>query len=232
MLPMQLLRRMVQVGACAAGLALLASPVYGAPKRSNGNTSCVAAYKDADAMAKTGKLREAKTTMLKCTPASCGSNLRRECARRVSEFEADIPTIIPIVMNEDGQPVTGIEVSMDGEPLSNQADGRAFAVDPGQHVFSFKSDRGVLANYKTMIIQGQRNRTIEITLRDGDSPLAKSNVPLAPAPSGALSKASLVRQPDSGEVMMVSGQADGGRRISTTTYLLATAAVLGGAATW
>ena len=224
MLQNNLLRRTVQFGVCAAVLVLWATPGMSAP------AACVFAYKNAETLAKAGQLREAKTSMLKCAHPTCGGNVSRECGRRVAEIESDIPTIVPIVINEDGETVTDVSVTMDGEVIAARTDGRAVPVDAGRHEFIFRSGRQLLATVRTVIVQGQRNRTIEIALRSGRTPLAKSNIPATAAPPG-LERASMVENSNDDEEApaMAPGDAHSlsGRYVSTTTYVMGAAAALG-----
>ncbi len=200
MLHQILLRRTVQVAACAAVLLLNVTIGEGAPRRARrgpaaggggggGNPACINTYRNADALYKSGKLRQAKATMLRCAVATCGPNVRRECARRVITIENDIPTIVPIILSEAGKAVTDVTMLLDGEVLKAKTDGRAVPVDPGRHLLSFRSGSDVLASFETVFVQGQRNRTIEVSLQAGGNALAKSSIPLtaaAPPPADPL----------------------------------------------
>ena len=213
------------LGACAAAVALGASPAEAAPKRGPG--SCAFSYSHAETLAKAGQLREAKASMLKCATGSCSDNVRKECARRVTEIESDIPTIVPLVVNENGETVTEVTVTMDGELVAARTDGRAVPVDPGRHEFVFQTNRTVLATLRTIIVQGQRNRTIEVSLRPGQVALTKSSVPTAPAP-GALAPAGLVEaEDDMVEPAAPDVPPSRGRTFTPTTMILGGVAVLG-----
>jgi hypothetical protein len=223
MLHQNLLRRSVQLGACAAALVLGTS----AGQAATGG-SCGSAYRNAETLAKAGQLREAKASMLKCAVGSCASSIRKECARRVTEIESDIPTIVPLVLDEKGQTLTEVSVTMDGELVAARTDGRAVPVDPGRHEFVFQTKGAVIATHLTVVVQGQRNRTIEISLRPGQEALAKSSVPTLPAP-GALAPASMVQavEDDMVEPSVADAPPRRGRSFTPTTLILAGGAVLG-----
>jgi hypothetical protein len=213
-----LLRRMVQIGVCAALLFTWLPAAQSARK-----TTCASAWRDAKSLIKSGQLRQAKSSMLRCAVAACGARLRQECAQRVAEIEGEIPTIVPVVKDSGGNPLTELKMMMDGELVADKIDGRAVAVDPGPHQFTFEGKRGVLASYKTVILKGQRNRTMEVTLGAwGREPVVKTRVPpgfLAPSMKGADTPAfNLVYDEET------SG---GGTRIGAGTYALAAVGALG-----
>ena len=205
-----MLRRMVQIGACAAILAVWQLPAYAAP------AACVAAWRNADKLVKVGQLRAAKVSMLKCAHYTCGGVLSKECGRRVAEIENDTPTIVPVVKDEDGDALADVSLAMDGELVANRIDGRAVMVDPGTHEFTFQRGNRVLASYQTTILQGQRNRTVEVSL-DGDRPMVKTRLPpgslvgaaIAPSASGAAAEGQQLNfTPD-----QVEEESGGGRRV-------------------
>jgi hypothetical protein len=68
---------------------------------------------------------------------------------------------------------------MDDEPLVSRIDGRAVAVDPGMHAFTFHGDDGATATEKVMILQGQHNRALTVSLP------ASSGARAAPAEEAA-----------------------------------------------
>jgi hypothetical protein len=214
----RMLRRTVQIGACAAVLAAWLPPAQGAP------AACVVAWRNADKLAKVGQLRSAKTSMLKCAHHTCGTVLHKECSRRVAELENDTPTIVPVVKDEDGNAVSDVDVVMDGEVVASGIDGRAVMVDPGTHEFTFQRGNRVLASYRTTILQGQRNRTVEVSLRDEDRPVVRSRLPPGAVVAGAAGRSGA-------PVTMVPEQEidvdTGGRRLTPGSVTLGVVGALG-----
>src|SRR5262249_29654804 len=52
-----------------------------------------------------------------------------------------------------------------GQLLTPRIDGRALPIDPGVHEFSFETEKGVVvATQKLVILQGQRNRALNVSL--------------------------------------------------------------------
>jgi hypothetical protein len=224
---LRMLRRMVQIGACAAVLIAWLPPAYSAPK------ACVVAWRNADTLAKDGQLRAAKTQMLKCAHYTCGGALSKECSRRVVEIEADTPTIVPVVKNDSGEAITDLQLAMDGEVLATKIDGRAIMVDPGTHEFTFQTDKNVYGSYKAVILQGQRNRPIEVTLRAEDRrPLVKRRDMPGSLTAAAMRQERMRQEQemsDRPEVNFVpdEGEEPQGRRFTSGTLGLAGVGVLG-----
>ncbi len=215
----RMLRRTVQIGACAAVLAAWLPVAEAAP------AACVVAWRNADKLVKVGQLRSAKTSMLKCAHSTCGSVLYKECSRRVAEIEADMPTIVPVVKDGNGNAISDVDVVMDGEVLASRIDGRAVTVDPGTHEFTFQRGNSVLAAYKTTILQGQRNRTIEVSLRDEDRPVVRSRLPptaiVANPPGGGAGQSMSMAPEQEIDVDM------GGRRLTPGAVTLGVVGALG-----
>jgi hypothetical protein len=91
--------------------------------------------------------------------------MRRECAGRRAQLDADVPSIVPLVTDSAGEPRVLVEVRVDGVLVTSRLDGRAVAIDPGKHELSFSDDDGVFATRHLMIVQGERNRAIHVALR-------------------------------------------------------------------
>jgi hypothetical protein len=144
-----------------------------------GGSFCASAWREGNSLAKQGKLRQAMEWMLKCAQATCIPVIRNECTSRVSKIEADIPSIVASVVDASGKNVSDVQVEMDGELLASHIDGRGIPVDPGEHMFNFKTDKSTLGTQKAMIPQGQRN--VPVTLNLSSTTAAAAAVESAPA---------------------------------------------------
>jgi hypothetical protein len=131
-----------------------------------GKGACVVAYKAARKLEQSSQLREAQRAFSACSKASCGAAVRRECLMHYEQLSSDIPSVVPVVTDAAGEPVLDVKVTMDGELLTSRIDGRAVAVDPGLHEFSFSTPMGA-ATQKIVILQGQRNRPLSVSVSAG-----------------------------------------------------------------
>jgi hypothetical protein len=164
-------RRAMGHGALAAALFLSIAPGASAPARAaakgKAGGACVVAYKNAQQLEKSAQLRQAHEALRGCVKASCGA-LRQRCMAQYAQLETDIPSVIPVVTDGAGAPRTDVQVTMDGELLTSQLDGRALPIDPGLHTFVFSAEAAVFATTKIMIAEGEHNRPISVSIRSTD----------------------------------------------------------------
>jgi hypothetical protein len=149
------------VGLCARDSA--ADPAK--DKWNRGVQFCSNVYYKADQLEQSGKLRQARDMFLSGAKAYCFAAVRRDCMARYNQLELEIPSVVPVVTTQDGEPRVDVQVSIDNEPVTGRLDGRSLPLDPGLHEFTFSADGKILATEKIMIVQGQRNRAISIVLR-------------------------------------------------------------------
>ncbi len=179
------LRRTVQVVlATIVGLAILPDAAH-AKKKPLPRHECRIAYKKAQALEASAHLREARDMLLACAKATCGRFLQHECSARYTRIDSDIPSIVPLALDETGAPLVDVKIEMDGEALASHLDGHALLVNPGLHEFSFNRQGSNPVFEKIMIVQGQRNRTISVSLQASASPPAPAPVPAAPVVQSA-----------------------------------------------
>jgi hypothetical protein len=164
------IRRIFRAGAC--GAALLSSAAYGqaAPKPPETEAqACKTAYTKAEESEQAGRLREAKDLLLMCTKSGCGRLLEQECRARYTRLESDIPTIVLHVIAGDksAPPPDELQIRMDGALLTSRLD-EPMAVDPGVHEFAIRTADGMVeVSRKVMILQGDVNRPVALSLLPG-----------------------------------------------------------------
>ncbi len=184
----RVIRRSLQMGACATALLLCTTRGSTEPDRSADDKTkpdvkaCKVARKAAKDLEQSAHLRQAREAFLACAKMSCSALVRQECARRYTQLGSDIPSIVPLVTDQTGAPRVDVAVKMDGELLISRLDGRALAVDPGLHEFTFSTETGVVITQQLMIVQGQRNQPVTVSLNANDKRTQKRTL----APSVAL----------------------------------------------
>jgi hypothetical protein len=168
---MHLINRAIWVGVPAVAVVLSATGARSETTAANtaeAERTCMTAFKSAQEREKAGHLVEASQLFVACEDETCGSALWEECAANASRLRASVPSVVPLVVDDRGQPradVLDVRVKMDGVLLISRLDGRALLVDPGTHEFSFDMGAGVVAIQKVTIVRGQRNRAISVSLR-------------------------------------------------------------------
>lgn len=127
------------------------------------DASCQA-VEQTEAMRNAGHYREARTLLLECVNAQCGGDVRRQCASTLQKLDAVTPSIVVRVEDEDGNDVTDVQVSVDGEPLVTSLDGMAIPVDPGEHRFVFTRPGREPVTKTVTIREGEKFRSVEVQL--------------------------------------------------------------------
>jgi hypothetical protein len=142
---------------------------------------CGAAYGRALERVQEGRLKEAQELFGICARVACGDVMRRECAARRAQLAGDIPSIVPLVTDNAGEPRILVEVRVDGVLVTSRLDGRAITIDPGKHELAFSNDDGVFATRHLMVVEGERNLPIHVTLHAADAPALRRARELVPA---------------------------------------------------
>jgi hypothetical protein len=169
-----LMGRFFPIGACGAAILLCASAGSSEPAKEaakdakEGKRACTVAYKSAQEREHAGHLREARDLWHSCVKPTCSAFIRQECGTKFTQLENDVPSIVPMVVDDAGATHLEVQVKMDGELIASQLDGRAISVEPGTHEFTFSSEKGVFATEKLVLMQGERNRAVRIALHTGD----------------------------------------------------------------
>lgn len=160
-----------------AAVWLLASPARA------DDASCVAATEASLGLRKQGKLHDALKQLAACADASCPAEIKAECSRRIAEIDGAMPTLILSAKDGAGNDLTAVAVSMDGAPFVATLDGRAVAIDPGEHAFHFEA-AGQPGLDKTFVVrEGEKDRreTVVLGASAPSAPLAAPVAPPAPA---------------------------------------------------
>jgi hypothetical protein len=104
------------------------------------------------------RLRDERAQLRVCASASCPEEVRSECARRVAEVTAQIPTIAFSAKDASGRDRSAVRVAIDGELLTERLEGVALSIDPGEHIFVFETAGELPVTRKLVVLQGQKDR--------------------------------------------------------------------------
>lgn len=142
---------------------------------------CAAANEAAQDARSAGRLREARASLAICTAATCPGPIREDCAQRLKDVEAAIPSVVFVVRDTGGHDLSAVRVTMDGEPLLQKLDGAAIAIDPGEHHFGFESEGLVDAESSVLVREGESHRQVSVVLKSAAAP-EPTEAPVAIAP--------------------------------------------------
>ena len=131
---------------------------------------CLSANDSSISLRNEHKLRAAREQLLVCAAASCPADIRKECMRRVADVNAAIPTIVFEAKDASGRDLSGVKVSMDGQPLSERLEGTALSIDPGEHTFTFETAGQPNVEKRFVIREGEKERRERVTFGEAAKP--------------------------------------------------------------
>lgn len=153
----------VRYSARVLGAALALEVVAVAPRASADKRQCADAYTQTQILRKAGKLRAAEKSTFECTQAACPDFIKSACSKWGSEIQAATPTIVVSAKDAQGNDLTDVSVTFDGQRLVNRLTGLAIAVDPGQHVLRFEHAGDKPVDQKILISEGEKARVVKVT---------------------------------------------------------------------
>jgi hypothetical protein len=130
---------------------------------------CIDANGKGQSLRRDGKFADARAELDLCNDPRCPALVRNDCAQRADELERAQPTIIFDVKDDEGNDVSEVAVTVDGHPLSDRLDGRALAVDPGEHSFGFAVAGKPVILRRFVVKEGQKERRESIALGAGST---------------------------------------------------------------
>jgi hypothetical protein len=146
---------------------------------------CIAANEAAQDLRSAGKLRDARTKLAFCMASTCPGPVREDCAQRLSEVDAVMPSIVFEAKDDSGNDLIAVHVKIDGLPLVDKLDGTAVPVDLGRHRFGFDAE-GMAGTEKILVVhEGDKGRHERVVLGG----VRSSSPPAAPFPSSTVSAA-------------------------------------------
>jgi hypothetical protein len=156
---------------------------------------CATTYERSQELRAAGKMREAGETLVRCADPTCPRFIQNDCTQWLVEVQRDMPTVVFAVKDERGSESTRVKVSLDGEVIATELDGRAIAVNPGMHTFRFEIEGASSIERSYVIRQGQKARFLEVSFAPsgGDLP-EESPYRAAPQPEPVREEAPKVEQ--------------------------------------
>jgi hypothetical protein len=148
-------------------LVAIAPALAGADDKSD----CVDAHAEAQLLRRSGRIGAARARLVACSVASCPALVARDCTQWLSELDAEQPTVVLAAHDETGRDVAAVRVTIDGQPLATQLDGRPLDVDPGRHVVRGEFSGGRSVEITVVVRATEKDRVIRLDL------------PAAPPPS-------------------------------------------------
>ncbi len=166
---------------------LLLSSVASAQQRgaaaSVSTETCLSTNDKAQSLRTEKRLREAREQLKICSQPSCPSAVQKDCSQWLREVEAALPTLSFSAKGAEGDDLTDVKVSVDGNPLLEELDGSAVPVDPGKHSFRFDHEGEASVTQEILVNEGDKARRVEV--RFGKSETAPRNTSSGRQESGS-----------------------------------------------
>lgn len=164
-----------------AVLALVAGALLPAPARAD-DAACIAASEQSLTLRKQGQLHETLKQLALCAAEACPAEVKAECARRIGEVNAVMPTLVLEAKDGAGNDLADVKVSMDGAPLLDKLDGRPVSIDPGAHTFVFEAAGQPPVEKKLVLREGDKDRRESVVIGSRPPPASTSPAPPPPPP--------------------------------------------------
>lgn len=181
------IRRIGSVAAGAAAVVLVTAPSWGAdkPEKPKASAACNAAgvsVHAAHAAEAAGRAAEAIEAYRACAEQTGCGWLAVKCEAKIKALQTKLPTIVLVVNDDSGQPLADVEVKVDGVVRTSKLTGVGLPIEPGLHELSFSTSGGVFATEKVMVVEGQHDRLVTVTMHSqGGKGAAKASAPSAVA---------------------------------------------------
>ncbi len=166
----------------AAALVALAFVCTGLPARAADRSEkqiCSKAYVQGQRLRNKHHLVEANKQFLVCARDACPAVLRKDCVQWSVEALKAIPTVVVEASDARGRDLVDVHVTLDGQSFVDRIDGRAKAVDPGVHTFTFETAGTSPISRRVVIHEAEQNRHLHVIF-----PLGKP-APSKPVPASS-----------------------------------------------
>lgn len=150
--------------------------------RADEKSECIDAHKHAQELRQAGQLRAARAALMTCAADACPALVKRDCAQWVQDVGAAVPSVVVEARDEQGRETTNVEVLVDGDRVADHLDGRAIEVDPGEHLFQFRSRTGVVLDQRAVVREGEHMRRLVADFERHPPPPAPVAAPIARPP--------------------------------------------------
>ncbi len=145
------------------------------------NKVCDAAYEQAQTARDARKLTVARVQLRVCARPKCPAFMVKDCTGWLAEVESRIPSVVLIALDATGAVLPDVSVSMDGAATLHKVDGTAWEVDPGRHTFTFVLPDGIKVDRTLVVVEGQKDQRVTVTLGATPPTPVPAATPVAPA---------------------------------------------------
>jgi hypothetical protein len=147
------------LSAIVIALVVVATSAQVHAQGSNDAVRCKEAYEGSQENRHAFALLSARKKLRFCAGEACSDEMRTDCITWLAEVDRAIPTIV-FEAKVDGQQVTDVTVTMDGNPATRKLDGRPIEIDPGNHVFVFQKQGRTPVEQTVLVLEQRKNLVV------------------------------------------------------------------------
>jgi hypothetical protein len=177
--------------ALATAAALLGFSTAAAAAHADPKQDCADAYEATQSLRDRDHLLDARKQALACTASACSVYITRDCAQWLAEIDAILPTVVFTGQDPAGAEIRSVRVTVDGQAAAEQLDGKAIALDPGDHVVRFETAGSDPIEQKVTLRKGEKDRKLSASFKK-----ALPAKPIAPPPAVSPATPLLLPTPD------------------------------------
>jgi len=138
---------------------------------------CAAAYEKSQEFRAQNKLRKAEELLKVCAEASCPTFVQTDCSQWLTEVQKDLPSIVIVAKDKEGADVTAVKVSIDGEVVATELDGKSISIEPGRHRLRFEIEGAPPVEQPIIAKQGEKDREVKVSFRQAEAEEASNPYP-------------------------------------------------------
>jgi len=125
-------------------------------------TQCISASDQGQQLRDDGKFKLAREAFTRCSRDTCPGIVRQECAQWQVDLDAKSPTVVVDAMDDKGNDLVDVKVTVDDEELVTKLDGLPLAVDGGEHVFRYEAAGFASIEEHVVVRAGEKNRLLKV----------------------------------------------------------------------
>jgi hypothetical protein len=146
-------------------LVFAAAWLWALPAARADQEGCLKAHEQAQLERLRGRFVEAREQLLTCAQASCPGVIRGDCKTWLQEVDSSLPSLVFAVADEQGRDLVEARVSTEHGLLSDRADGRALAINPGVYKVRIEAAGYEPAQQQVSVREGEKRRLVRAVLR-------------------------------------------------------------------
>jgi hypothetical protein len=146
--------------------------------------ACVAAADQGQVLRDEGKFRPAREAFMRCAQKTCPELVSADCSEWLVDLEQRSPSVIVSATDGEGNALTRVQVTVDGELLTEQLDGKLLIIDIGEHVVRYEAAGFESVEQRITIAPSDKRRALRVRLMAKRAAVAARPAAEAPEADG------------------------------------------------